>query len=79
MISKQKEIFNELADERFEKIIGLDESVNPDNLVYRYKGPNADVKFNELDVLNLLNKIRKGEIKPEDGKNDQIIFKSILG
>ena len=42
LISKQKEIFNELADERLEKII------NSDDLIYRYKGNIADVKFDEL-------------------------------
>ena len=33
------------ADERLEKITGLEEKVNPDNLLYRYKGHTADVKF----------------------------------
>ena len=52
------------ADERLEKITGLEEKVNPYNLLYRYKGHTADVKFDEFDnALNLLNKIRKGEIK----------------
>ena len=47
-ISKQKEIFNELVDERLEKITDLDKKVNSDDLIYRYKGNTADVKFNEL-------------------------------
>ena len=34
-ISKQKEIFNELLDERLEKIADLDKKVNSDNLIYR--------------------------------------------
>ena len=48
LISKQKEIFNELVDERLEKITDLDKKVNSDDLIYRYKGNTADVKFNEL-------------------------------
>ena len=32
-ISRQKEIFNKLVDERLEKIIDLDENVNSDNLI----------------------------------------------
>ena len=31
-MSKQKEIFNELVDERLEKIVGLDKKVNSDDL-----------------------------------------------
>ena len=49
-ISKQKEIFNELVDERLEKITDLDKKkVNNDDLIYRYKGNIADVKFDEFD------------------------------
>ena len=35
-ISKQKEIFNKLVDERPEKITDLDKKVNSDDLIYRY-------------------------------------------
>ena len=73
MISKQKEIFNKLADQRLEEITKLDKNVNPDDLIYKYKGPTADVKFNEFDsALNLIDKIREGEISLADAKNDQI-------
>ena len=34
-ISKQKEIFNKLVDERLEKITDLDKKVNSDDLIYR--------------------------------------------
>ena len=44
--SKQKKIFNKLSDERIEQITRLYEEVNPDNLIYRYKGSTADVEFN---------------------------------
>ena len=37
-ISKQKEKFNKLVDEKLEKITDLDEKVNNDDLIYRYKG-----------------------------------------
>ena len=61
MISEQKEIFNKLADEKLEEITGLDKKVNPDNLIYRYKGPTADVNFDEFDnVLNPLDEIKEG-------------------
>ena len=80
LISKQIEIFNKLADERLEEITKLDKNVNPDDLICKYKGPTADVKFNEFDnALNLIDKIREGEISLADTKNDQIRFKSNLG
>ena len=79
-ISKQKEIFNELVDERYEKITDLDKKVNSDDLIYRYKGNTADVKFDEFDnALNIINKIQNGEIRLADVKNNQEKFKSYLG
>ena len=79
-ISKQKEIFNELVDERLEKITDLDKKVNSDDLIYRYKGNTADVKFDEFDnALNIINKIQNGKISQENVKNNQEKFKSYLG
>ena len=42
---KKKEIFNELVDERREKITALDKNLNSDDLIYRYKGNTANAKF----------------------------------
>ena len=36
-ISKQKEVFNKLVDERHKKITDLDKKVNSDDLIYKYK------------------------------------------
>ena len=58
-ISKQKEIFNKLVDEKLEKITDLDEKVNNDDLICRYKGKFSDTKFYEFDnALGIINKIR---------------------
>ena len=79
MISKQKWIFNKLADERLEEITGSDKKVKAYDLIYRYKGPTADAKFNKFDnALDLFDKIREGKIKFAGAKNDQIEFKSEL-
>ena len=59
-ISKQKEIFNWIVDERLEKINGLDERVNSDDLIYRYKGKTADAKFDEFN--NALDKLIRYEM-----------------
>ena len=72
MISKQKEVFDEPLDERLDKITELDEKVNSDNLIHRYKCRTADAEFNEFDnALDLIDKIREGKISLTDVKNNQ--------
>ena len=79
MVSKQKEIFNRLVDERLEEISGLDKIVNSDDLIYRYKVSTDAEKFNEFDnAFTLLEKIRDGKIGLADAKIDQAKFKSNL-
>ena len=78
MTSNQKEIFNKLVDKRLEEITNLDKKVNPNDLIYRYKGFTADTKFNEFDnAFRLLDKIRDGKISLADAKNDQEKTKNI--
>ena len=80
MISKQKEIFTKLADERLEKIAKLDKKVNLDNLIYRYKAKTPHENFDTYDnALDLIDKIRNGKIRLADVKYDQMRFKSNLG
>ena len=79
-ISKQKKIFNELENERLEKITDLDKKVNSNDLIYRYKGNTPDLNFDEFDnALALIDKIRDGKISLTDVKNNQEKFKSYLG
>ena len=79
-ISKQKEIFNELVDERLQKIIDLDERINSNDLIYRYKGSTDDVNFNKFDnVLDIIDKIWDGKICLADVKYNREKFKSYLG
>ena len=79
LISKQKEIFDKITDKMLDDITEVDEKANRDDLIYRYKGKTPDKKFNEYDnALNLIDKIKNGEIKLAEGKNDQIKFKSNL-
>ena len=77
LISKKKEIFNKLVDERLEKIADLDEKVNSDNLICRYKGNTADAKFDS--AFSFFNKIRDSKISLTDAKCDQNDFKLDLG
>ena len=52
-ISKQKEIFNKLVDEKLEQITDLSKKVNSNDLIYRYKG-NTQVLKNLIMLLILL-------------------------
>ena len=80
MISKQKEIFYEVVDERLQKISDLDKEINSDDLTYRCKGNTPDLNFDEFDnALNIINKIQNGKIKLEGIKYNQEKFKSYLG
>ena len=77
-ISKQREIFNELVDERREKITDSDKKVNSDDLIYRYKGSTADAKFDHFNnALNIINKIQNDEISLADVKNNKRNLKLI--
>ena len=67
MISKQKEIFNELVDERLDEITELDEKVNTDDLICKYKGYTANAKFRKFgNALSLIDKIKEDEISLAD-------------
>ena len=47
LILKEKEIFNKLANKKFNKTTELDNKVNTNNLIYRYKGKTPDETLNE--------------------------------
>ena len=52
-------------------ITELDEKVNRVDLIYRYKGKTPDEKINTYDnALDLIDKIKNGEIKLAETKND---------
>ena len=81
MISKQKEIFNKLVDVTLDlEIVDLDKNINSDDLIYRYKGRTGDAKFDKFDgALDIINKIKNGEISLADVKNNQEKVKSDPG
>ena len=79
-ISKQKEIFNELVDERLQKITDLDKKVNGDDLMYKRKCNIADAKFDKSDnALDIIDNIQDPKINLVHVKNNQEKFKSYLG
>ena len=76
MTSKYKEIFNKLAEERFEEITQLDKIINPNNLLH---SSTADRKINEFhNTFSLLDKIKESKISLIDEKMIKQKFKSNL-
>ena len=80
MISKQKEIFYEVVDERLQKVSDLDKEINSDDLTYRCKGNTPDLNFDEFDnALALIDKMPDGKISLTDVKDNHEKIKSYLG
>ena len=49
MVLREKEIYNKLTEESFEKINNLDKKVDTNKLVFKYNGMTADADFSEFD------------------------------
>ena len=76
LILKQKEIFNALADKRIKEINELNEKVNYDDLINKYKGNASEEKSNTYDqAFSLLDEIRDGKISLTNARNDQEKFR----
>ena len=60
-------------------MLDLDEKVNSDDIICRYKGKTADEKFHKFDnALSIINKIKNGEVSLADVKNNHEKIKSNL-
>ena len=80
IVLKENEIYSKLTEESFEKINNLDKKVDIDKLVFKYKGNTPDKGFSKFDnVLDLINKIRDGEICLNEAKNEQTELRSNIG
>ena len=79
MINKRK-IFNELIEERSSGFRDLENSINPDNLIYKYKNEGISPKVfkNYQNRIELFKYKRDGNIKPNEILKDRINFKSDL-
>ena len=79
---RQKEIYNELTEEKKTEIKNLNKSVDrdKDKLIYKYKVNTSDVNFDEyIAATDLINKIKDGDISLKHAINDQYKLKSKLG
>ena len=69
IVLKEKEIYNKLTEESLEKKNNLDEKVDTNKLVFRYKGKTADEDFGKFDnALSPTDKIRDGEVSLNEAK-----------
>ena len=79
-ILRQKEIYNQLTEEKKSEIENLDRSVDREKLIYKYKGNTSDVDFGEYyGAIVLINKIKYGDVSLKKAVNDQYELKSKLG
>ena len=72
IVLKENQIYNKLTEESFEKINNLDKKIDNNKLVFKYKGNIPDEDFRKFDnALDLINKIRDGEISLNEAKDEQ--------
>ena len=81
-IFRQKEIYNELTEEKKTETENLDKSVDRDKdmLIYKYNVNTSNVDFNKyIGAIDLINEIKGGDISLNKAVNDQYELKSKLG
>ena len=72
LISKEQEIFKNIYNKRIDKIKELTEKMYDNNLVFATISTDKITNFSKKnDLLTFLNKIKKGEITMEEGKELQ--------
>ena len=80
IVLKEKEMYNRLTEESFDKINNLEKSVDTNKLVCKYKGNTADEDFSKFDnTFYLINKVRDGEISLNEAKDEQAKLESRMG
>ena len=80
IVLKEKEIYNKLTEESFERINNLDKKVDTNKLVFKYNGNTPDKDFSNFDnTLDLISKIRDGEISLNEAKDELTKLRSNMG
>ena len=73
------EMFDKLVKEKFDEMWELINEINHDYLTYYFKGDTAKKRFDDFNNgIELFKKIQSGEIKLEEAKKQQNMFKSNL-
>ena len=80
MVLKEKEVYNKLTAESFDKINNLDKKVDNNKLVFKYKGKTADQDFSKFgNALGLIDKIRNDKISLTEARDEQTKLRSDMG
>ena len=80
IVLREKEIYNKLTEESFEKINNLEKKADSNKLVFEYKGNTPDKDFRKFhNALDLINKIRDGEISLNEAKDEEAKLRSDVG
>ena len=75
-IEEQKNIFNELVEERFSRLKGLEKRTNPDNLIYKHKTEEISPKgFRNYQNPRVFKDLRCDNMNPKEVLKYQIINK----
>ena len=72
LLSKEREIFQDIYNKRLDKIEEMNNEIDYDDLDYVVLSSDMEYKFSvEKDPISLLNAIKKGEMSLEEAKNRQ--------
>ena len=75
LILKEREIFKDIYNKRLDKLEGLNNKIDFDNLKYVVESSGDEYSFNKIeDPIALLNDIKKGKISLEEAKEKQKII-----
>ena len=76
---KDKEMCHELVKKRFDKIFELTNEISQNDLIYYFKGNSTSKTFDDFNnSIKHFEKIKSGEMKLEETKKLQNVFKSNL-
>ena len=79
LLSREREVFKDIYNKRFDKIEELNNKIDYNNLNYVVVGTGDKYSFDDLDdPLTLLNNIKKGEISMEKAIKQQYNFRKYL-
>ena len=72
LLSKEREVFKDIFNNRLDKIEEMNNEIDYDDLDYVVLSSDMEYKFyTEKDPISLLNAIKKGEMSLEEAKNRQ--------
>ena len=69
LISKEREIFKNISNERFNKLEELTKKINNDDLKFIFNSTSNETEFSGVkDPITFLKKIKSGKITIEEAK-----------